>query len=58
MKPARSMQAGEAFYTHPFLAQGTVFGAGGEAFVPLCFARSERSLSRAMDRLVSWLERR
>lgn len=39
------------------LAPGTAFGPGGEAFLRLCFARSQESLSEALDRLVGWLER-
>jgi aspartate/methionine/tyrosine aminotransferase len=33
------------------LAPGTAFGAGGERFMRLCFARSAEQLSTAMDRL-------
>jgi aspartate/methionine/tyrosine aminotransferase len=40
------------------LAPGTAFGPGGEAFMRLCFARSETSLTTAMDRLVGWLQSR
>lgn len=39
------------------LAPGTAFGAGGEAFLRLCFARSQASLAEAMGRLTGWLER-
>ncbi len=37
------------------LAPGTAFGAGGERHVRLCFARSEKSLSAAIERLNGWL---
>ncbi len=37
------------------LAPGTAFGAGGDGFVRLCFARSSDSLQQAVDRLVAWL---
>ncbi|MEZ5839730.1 MAG: pyridoxal phosphate-dependent aminotransferase [Hyphomicrobiales bacterium] len=40
------------------LAPGTAFGAGGDGYLRLCFARSADSLSRATGRLVEWLERR
>lgn len=39
------------------LAPGTAFGPGGEAFLRLCFARSGESLTEAMDRLTSWLDK-
>ncbi|MBV6633675.1 MAG: pyridoxal phosphate-dependent aminotransferase [Alphaproteobacteria bacterium] len=38
------------------LAPGTAFGPGGEAFMRLCFARGEESLTQAMDRLVKWMQ--
>lgn len=38
------------------LAPGTAFGSGGEAFLRLCFARSQESLSEALGRLVTWIE--
>ena len=33
------------------LAPGTAFGPGNEGFLRLCFAQSEETLSRGMDRL-------
>lgn len=39
------------------LAPGTAFGAGGAPFMRMCFARSEASLSQAMDRLTGWIEK-
>jgi aspartate/methionine/tyrosine aminotransferase len=33
------------------LAPGSAFGAGGEGYVRLCFASSEDTLARALDRL-------
>ena len=36
-------------------APGTAFGAGGEAYLRLCFARAPESLELAMERLVPWL---
>ncbi|HOV03035.1 MAG TPA: pyridoxal phosphate-dependent aminotransferase [Hyphomicrobiales bacterium] len=40
------------------LAPGTAFGAGGNGYLRLCFARSAESLTTAAGRLVDWLERR
>ncbi len=40
------------------LAPGTAFGSGGEPFLRLCFARGEKSLSEAMDRLSTFLRSR
>ncbi|HQS08807.1 MAG: aspartate aminotransferase [Rhizobiales bacterium 24-66-13] len=40
------------------LAPGTAFGAGGEGFMRLCYARGEEQLRTAADRLVRWLEAR
>jgi len=37
-------------------APGTAFGAGGDGFVRVCFARSSDSLREAMGRLVHYLE--
>lgn len=37
------------------LAPGTAFGAGGDAFVRLCFARNAEQLQTAADRLVAAL---
>lgn len=39
------------------LAPGSAFGAGGEGFVRLCFARSDSDLAVAADRLSAWLPR-
>lgn len=39
------------------LAPGTSFGAGAGGFLRLCFARSEATLSQAMDRLTSWIKK-
>ncbi|RME95234.1 MAG: pyridoxal phosphate-dependent aminotransferase [Alphaproteobacteria bacterium] len=38
------------------LAPGTAFGAGGESFLRLCFARSAEGLEEAMDRLTRWVK--
>lgn len=38
-------------------APGTAFGSVGEGFVRICFARSEASLTEAMDRFTRWIER-
>jgi aspartate/methionine/tyrosine aminotransferase len=37
------------------VAPGPTFGAGGEAFVRLCFARDENQIAIAAERLVEWL---
>lgn len=37
-------------------APGTAFGPGGEAFLRICFARSENSLSEAARRIANWLK--
>ncbi|MBZ8133769.1 pyridoxal phosphate-dependent aminotransferase [Afifella sp. IM 167] len=37
------------------LAPGTAFGAGGETFMRLCFARKAEDLSEAARRLTAWL---
>lgn len=39
------------------LAPGTAFGAGGEHYLRLCFARSPDSLTEAMSRLSEWIVR-
>ncbi len=39
------------------LAPGTAFGPGGERFMRLCFARSEKSLIQAMERLTGYLSK-
>jgi len=39
------------------LAPGSAFGAGGDGFMRLCFARSGDSIQEATDRLVSWLNK-
>ncbi len=39
------------------IAPGTSFGAGGEGFMRLCFARSASQLEEVARRLVAWLER-
>lgn len=39
------------------LAPGDAFGAGGDGYLRLCFARGEESLSRALVRLAEWLRR-
>lgn len=39
------------------LAPGTAFGAGGEGFMRLCFARGEAQLAEASRRLVDWIGR-
>ncbi len=37
------------------LAPGSAFGADGEGYFRLCFANSPERLTKAMDRLLSWL---
>jgi aspartate/methionine/tyrosine aminotransferase len=39
------------------VAPGTAFGAGGEAYIRLCFARSPEQMSEAARRLAHWLAR-
>ena len=39
------------------VAPGTAFGAGGEAFMRICFARSTDQMEEATRRLVDWLKR-
>jgi aspartate/methionine/tyrosine aminotransferase len=39
------------------LAPGTAFGAGGEAYLRLCYAQSNARLSLAMDRLEAFWRR-
>lgn len=39
------------------LAPGSAFGAAGEGFLRLCFARSQRDISQAAARLGEWLTR-
>ncbi|WP_454915060.1 pyridoxal phosphate-dependent aminotransferase [Xanthobacter sediminis] len=38
------------------IAPGTAFGAGGEGFMRLCFARGETQLAEAARRLAGWIE--
>ncbi|MBB4305295.1 aspartate/methionine/tyrosine aminotransferase [Rhodobium orientis] len=38
------------------LAPGTAFGAGGEGYMRLCFARGADGLQTATQRLVTWLQ--
>nr|WP_234051116.1 MULTISPECIES: pyridoxal phosphate-dependent aminotransferase [unclassified Xanthobacter] len=38
------------------IAPGTAFGAGGEGFMRLCFARGEAQLAEAARRLAAWIE--
>jgi aspartate/methionine/tyrosine aminotransferase len=39
------------------LAPGSAFGPGAESYLRMCFARSEDSLSEAVERLRAWLQR-
>lgn len=39
------------------LAPGSAFGAAGEGFLRLCFARSPAALEAAAERLVGWISR-
>jgi aspartate/methionine/tyrosine aminotransferase len=39
------------------LAPGTAFGAGGERFVRVCFARNSEQLEAAMTRVAAVLAR-
>lgn len=39
------------------VAPGSAFGAGGEAYVRLCFARSPEQIAEATRRFVAWLAR-
>jgi aspartate/methionine/tyrosine aminotransferase len=39
------------------LAPGTAFGAGGEGYFRICYARKEAHIAEATDRLVTWLAR-
>ena len=38
------------------LAPGTAFGAGGESFMRICFARDPQSIAEAVERLSLWLK--
>lgn len=40
------------------LAPGTAFGAGGEGFLRLCFARNPADILEATRRLAAWLDPR
>jgi len=40
------------------LAPGTAFGAGGERFVRLCFARNPEQLEAAVERVASVISNR
>jgi len=39
------------------VAPGSAFGAGGEAYIRICFARSPEQILEATRRLVGWLKR-